>query len=139
MSNRKRKSILCSFLLISCIISKEIISQDVNKFNGGVSYSSNLLTIPSNTGKSIPVNSTYTPGISLQQESSEIGLGWGLGVGGAITRSVSGVPDDCNDTYYYSFKDKAPSTQRGSMYFKNGSITQGSYMKNVDVYSSKYL
>jgi hypothetical protein len=129
---------LLSLLLIGAAAT-ESCAQEVNKFTGNLSYSENLLTIPSNTGKSIPLTIGYAAGIGLQQDASDVGLGWGLAAGGAIVRNVSGVPDDCYMCYYYSMKDKAPTTQYGCMYFKNGSITQGPSAANVDIYPSRYM
>ncbi|HEY1038857.1 MAG TPA: hypothetical protein VGF30_05590, partial [Bacteroidia bacterium] len=105
-----------------------------------MSYSQDLLTIPSNTGKGIPVSINYQPGISVQQASGETGLGWNLGIGGAITRSVVGVPDDCEECLTYGFKSFAPNgKQTGAMYFKSGAINQVSTGWSVDISSSKYL
>ena len=44
---------------------------------------------------SIPLSLQYhNGGIRVNQEASWVGMGWSLGGGGAITRSVKGLPDD---------------------------------------------
>lgn len=58
--------------------------------------SSPLITIPSPYGSSVFIGAGYGAGISVDQNSSEIGLGWGINAGGAISRTVSGIPDDWN-------------------------------------------
>jgi hypothetical protein len=123
--------------VLTIVFAASSFAQQVNKFNGSMNYSENLLTVPSNTGSGVPIGISYQPGVTVHQEASEIGLGWGLGIGGAITRNVSGVPDDCDGCFYLDFKTHSQSTQYGAMYLKNG-ITQSSYGQKVDINESRY-
>ncbi len=57
---------------------------------------------------SLPVTLTYdASGIGVEQIATWVGLGWNLNLGGAVTREVKGLPDDCNsataDPQYYPF------------------------------------
>jgi hypothetical protein len=69
-------------------------AQNVNQFTGSFNYQVPLLILPSNRGEAIGIDASYAAGIQVNQAASEIGLGWNLSAGGAIYRSVSGVPDD---------------------------------------------
>lgn len=64
----------------------------VNLSTGDLSYVLPLLNVPSPEG-GYPLALSYHAGIAMDQEASWVGLGWNLNPG-AITRSVSGVPDD---------------------------------------------
>ncbi len=60
----------------------------VDPFTGDFSYNIPLLDVGG-----YPVNINYAAGITPDQESSWVGLGWNLNVG-AVNRSVRGIPDD---------------------------------------------
>ena len=62
----------------------------VDLFTGDFSYN-----IPLLEADGYPLNLAYSSGISPEQEASWVGLGWNLSPG-AITRDVSGIPDDFN-------------------------------------------
>lgn len=64
----------------------------VNLVSGDFSYVIPMLTVPSPEG-GYPIALSYHGGISLDQQASWTGLGWSLNAG-AISRNVSGVPDD---------------------------------------------
>lgn len=52
----------------------------------------------------MPVSISYhASGIKVSDIASPVGLGWTLNAGGAITRSVRGIPDRECDTEYYSY------------------------------------
>lgn len=82
------------FALGLVAISKLIHAQNVNPFTGSFNYGQNVLYVPSNRGVGVDINVSYQAGIQVNQPASEIGLGWSIGAGGAIYRSVSGIPDD---------------------------------------------
>lgn len=51
----------------------------------------------------VPVSISYHgSGIRIDEISTNVGLGWTLNAGGAITRSVRGLPDDDQNGYYYA-------------------------------------
>ncbi len=60
----------------------------VDSFTGDFNYS-----IPLFDELGIPLTMNYNSGVTMDQESSWVGLGWSLNPG-AITRNVRGLPDD---------------------------------------------
>lgn len=63
-------------------------SNMVDLFTGDFSYNIPLLDVGG-----YPVNIHYTGGISMDQESSWVGLGWNINPG-TISRNMRGIPDD---------------------------------------------
>ncbi|TMM52154.1 hypothetical protein FEE95_20925 [Maribacter algarum] len=63
----------------------------VNLLSGDVSY-----VLPLMDMQGFPLTLSYHAGVPLDMESSWTGLGWNVNAG-AISRSVSGTPDDWND------------------------------------------
>ncbi len=57
---------------------------------------------------SLPISLTYdASGVKVDQQASQVGLGWNLNVGGRISRVVNGMPDSYITGDYASiFKDK---------------------------------
>jgi len=66
----------------------------VNLATGDFVYNMPLLEVPGPSG-GYPINLSYHAGIMPNEEASWVGLGWTLNPG-AITREVSGHPDDHN-------------------------------------------
>ncbi|TRX51858.1 hypothetical protein FNH22_23170 [Fulvivirga sp. M361] len=64
----------------------------VNLMTGDLVYNIPLLAVPG-PGGGYPLSLSYHAGIQPEEEASWVGLGWTLNPG-AITRSVSGFPDD---------------------------------------------
>jgi len=64
----------------------------VDLFTGDFSYNIPLLDVGG-----YPVNIHYSSGITMDQESSWVGLGWNINPG-TITRNMRGLPDDFNGT-----------------------------------------
>jgi len=55
---------------------------------------------------SVPISLSYhASGIKVDQIASNVGLGWSLNAGGAITRSVRDLPDESVYGYYYQIKN----------------------------------
>ena len=53
------------------------------------------ITVLKDKSLSLPVSLSYHhKGLQVETEASRVGLGWSLSVGGAITRTVKGEPDD---------------------------------------------
>jgi hypothetical protein len=64
---------------------------------------------------SVPVNLVYTgSGIKLKDVEMNAGIGWRVDVGGQVSRSVRGLPDDCK-------KDQATISKLGWIYNTNQS------------------
>ncbi len=64
----------------------------VNPFTGAFSYNIPLIDVGG-----FPVNISYDPDISMEEEASCVGLGWSLNIG-SVNRVVRGLPDDFNGT-----------------------------------------
>jgi PA14 domain len=64
----------------------------VDLFTGDFSYNIPLLDVGG-----YPINIHYSSGITMDQESSWVGLGWNINPG-TITRNMRGLPDDFNGT-----------------------------------------
>ena len=61
--------------------------------NGDLTMSIPLLTVPGRGGLDYPITLTYRSGVTLQQTSTWVGLGWGFDPG-SITRDVQTVVMD---------------------------------------------
>jgi hypothetical protein len=109
---KSRKIIQVVFILLASLT----FSQNVNEFTGSLSYGMPLMTVPSNRGNGIPINAGYNAGISVKQPASEIGLGWYLSAGGAITRNVSGIADDIKNGSVWNETAKSFKTENGTLY-----------------------
>lgn len=72
----------------------KLIDYPVNYNNGTTNISIPLYTI--NSGNiSIPISIDYSSsGIKVNEESSNIGLGWSLTAGGVVSRQINGIIDD---------------------------------------------
>lgn len=71
----------------------------IDEFTGAFSTSIPLLTLKSR-GIEIPISLNYhTTGVKVDQEASNVGLGWSLSAGGVINRTVKGL---CDEMYYTS-------------------------------------
>ncbi len=62
----------------------------VDPFTGDFSYNIPLMDVDG-----YPINMAYSAGVTMDQESSWIGLGWNLNPG-VVNRSMRGLPDDFN-------------------------------------------
>lgn len=93
-------------------------AQNVSEFTGDFSHTEPLFSVPSPTGAGIPVSMMYSAGIGVKQGSGEIGLGWNLIAGGAISRSVSGVPDDWKAISVPNQSKGSVQTHTGVMHFR---------------------
>lgn len=121
-------ALVCNLLLV-----KKSKSQNVDEFTGNFSYGMPLLNVPSPHGPGVTISAGYGAGIGVNQPASEIGLGWGINMGGAITRSVSGIPDDWNGVEVADPQNAGFSSQGGVMYFNNHTNSD-----NMDFYKSTY-
>ncbi len=105
------------FLVVStAFLFCEIKGQNVNKFTGSFNYNLPLINLPSNRGAGITIDANYNAGIQMEQPASEIGLGWNINAGGAIYRSVSGVPDDVKAFVKTDFNTTYSTVAQGALY-----------------------
>lgn len=105
-----------TFLIALIFSAIENFSQSVDEFTGSLNYGLPLVTVPSNRGNGIPISASYNAGIAVKQAASEIGLGWSLNAGGAITRNVSGLADDCKSCSVWDNVAKVFRTENGALY-----------------------
>jgi len=90
--------------------------QNVNQFTGSFNYNVPLIHVPSNRGTGVDIHASYNAGIQMNQTASEIGLGWNLDVGGAIYRTVSGIPDDMKNFNISNLATVSQSVGQGALY-----------------------
>lgn len=135
-------------------------SDMVSGFTGDFNYAVPLLEVPSKSGVSINLNLQYNGGggVKVEDESSWVGLGWGLNVG-EITRNVNGVPDDWKNqpTKQYKIKrfneesNEEPNDEPnvlasvpdiknntnyfGSLYFKDIDYSQQNYAMEMNLHN----
>ncbi|NQY08391.1 MAG: hypothetical protein HRT71_02620 [Flavobacteriales bacterium] len=67
------------------------VSDMVNLFTGDFKYNIPLLDVGG-----YPINLSYAGGIGMEQQATNVGLGWTINAGGAISRTMRGIPDDFN-------------------------------------------
>jgi len=67
------------------------VSDMVDPFTGDFSYNIPLMDVGG-----YPINISYSSGIGMEQQATCVGLGWTLNAGGAVNRSMRGIPDDFN-------------------------------------------
>lgn len=130
---KKIKLIISFYITCNLLFIAKIHSQNVNEFTGGFSYSVPLMTVPSPYGPGVSIGAGYGAGIGVNQSASEIGLGWGINLGGVISRNVSGIPDDWNGPYVADPQNAGIKSQGGVMYFNNHTNRD-----NMDFYKSTY-
>ena len=71
------------------------IENPVSLYTGTPQISIPLWTINLNNGLKLPISLSYhAGGIKIEEQSSDVGLGWSLIAGGAITRIIYGTADD---------------------------------------------
>lgn len=78
----------------------------VDHYTGSVNFTIPLYTIKDGDLE-IPINLRYDgSGIRISQEASNVGLGWSLNVGGAITRTIRGnLPDEYPQFGFLNLKE----------------------------------
>jgi len=107
---------------------------EVNLFNGTPDISIPLYTIKVGD-LSLPISIRYDPtGIRVNDVPSNIGTGWSLNAGGAITRKVmGGIPDEfsvsAGNAGYFGYLNGG--TAQNMATFDPGSATGVAYMKEV--------
>lgn len=93
--NKKFIFLLGSLLTINCI-TKAQNAVNVNPLTGTANVNIPLYTVVSGS-LSLPVSLNYVgDGIKPKDIEGTAGMGWNLSAGGSISRTVRGLPDDCN-------------------------------------------
>ncbi|HTJ48129.1 MAG TPA: hypothetical protein VL443_01650 [Cyclobacteriaceae bacterium] len=83
----------------------------VDLFTGDFGYNIPLFELPGPNG-GYPFNLSYQSGISMDMESSWVGLGWSL-TPGALNRQLRGFPDEFKGDSVYTKMSVAPSVTVG--------------------------
>ncbi|MEE1945895.1 DUF5977 domain-containing protein [Pedobacter sp. KR3-3] len=111
----------------------------VNKSTGTTNIDIPLYNLVAN-GFSLPISLSYhTGGIKVSEVSGVAGLGWSLNVGGTISRSIKGLPDE----NYYAVHGFAPITVSATapaqfnVYGKD--LEPDVFYFNVNGYSGKFV
>lgn len=74
---------------------KLYMDQGINHSNGGQNISIPIYTIKDGN-ITLPITINYTAnGIKVDQEATNVGLGWSLNYGGLVTREIRSIIDDC--------------------------------------------
>ncbi|OQP46214.1 hypothetical protein [Niastella populi] len=106
---------------------EKFTSVPINYQTGQVNYSIPMYTIETD-GVIVPITLNYNnTGLKVTEVPSWVGLGWHLAVGGAITRTVKGIPDDgprgLMDPYYAQLQLRVVKNQSSGLekyhYFKD--------------------
>ncbi|MGN7823256.1 hypothetical protein ACTJJB_24265 [Chitinophaga sp. 22536] len=87
----------------------------------------------------LPISLNYhASGIKVDDYASCVGLGWNLNAGGAITRSVMGVPDDDSYGLFYN-PIKRENQYRDSDFNKLGDAVEGNLDTQPDLFYFNFL
>lgn len=79
----------------SSIPAGKLSSNPVNLFTGRPNVNVPIYSFQNNNGLSLNISLDYLGGgVQMSQEPTAVGLNWYLNVGGSISRSVRGLPDD---------------------------------------------
>lgn len=73
---------------------KKRLLNNVSLYTGQPSIDIPIYTIDLD-GMQVPISISYnTGGIKVEEDATSVGLGWSLNIGGQITRSANGLPDE---------------------------------------------
>nr|WP_294947391.1 hypothetical protein [uncultured Mucilaginibacter sp.] len=120
----------------------------VSYFTGVPNISIPLYTIKSGD-LSLPVSIAYhAGGLKVEEQASSVGLGWALNAGGAITRTVRGLPDEADRGYmdpakYVNYVKVGLSQTANATYRNNAGImlnkfADGTYDGEADLFSFNF-
>jgi hypothetical protein len=97
----------------------------VNYFTGIPAISIPIHSYTNHNGLSFGVSLDYfAGGIKVNEVPSSSGLGWNLNVGGVITRTVRGIPDDC-EAYGFIYSPTVPNDPRSTVTEYHRNCTDG--------------
>jgi len=118
------------------------VTGSINLFTGQPTVSIPIYSFSNNSGISTSVSLEYMGGgIQAGESPSIVGLGWYLSVGGSITRTVRGMPDDMPD-YGYMYASAIPADWRtnGSKYYRDSiDMQQDIFQYNFPGHSGEFF
>jgi YD repeat-containing protein len=124
----------------------KFVDMKINEYQGMVQQQIPLYQI-SDGAINLPISLNYqSGGFKVIESSSSIGLGWSLYAGGAVTRSVNGLPDDnsgvtkgfltVSSEVDYNYLSHGEKTQSRYSYLQ--SIGQGCYDAQPDIFNFNF-
>lgn len=118
------------------------MGNDVNLYTGMPSISLPLYSYNHPSGIGLSISADYFPGgIKVAESASSLGLGWNLSVGGVITRTVRGMPDEY-PVNGYLFATALPADYRpngNKYYYDSLDAQQDIFQFNVNGRSGKFF
>lgn len=107
-------------LIFGCgLFLSNVYAQQVDEFTGDFFYNIPLLSIPTPDGKGIAVTAQYKGGIQVDENASDLGLGWRIDADGAIARIVNNISDDWRGISAANQEKKDFKNHYGPLYFKD--------------------
>jgi hypothetical protein len=105
----------------STMAASRLAGTPVNNFTGIPSISVPVYNYSHPSGIGLGISLDYfAGGIKLNEKSSTVGLGWNLSAGGAVIRSVRGIPDDFPiKGFLYSAAVPNNYPSMGALYFSD--------------------
>ncbi|WP_108808289.1 hypothetical protein [Aquimarina spinulae] len=124
----------------------KFVDMKINEYKGMIQQQIPLYQISDGT-INLPISLSYqSGGFKVVESSSSIGLGWSLYAGGAVTRSVNGLPDDNSGTTKgfltvssevdYDYLSHGEKNQTRYSYLQ--SIAQGCYDSQPDIFNFNF-
>ncbi|MBG6130718.1 hypothetical protein IWQ47_002194 [Aquimarina sp. EL_43] len=124
----------------------KFVDMKINEYQGMIQQQIPLYQISDGT-INLPISLNYqSGGFKVVESSSSIGLGWSLYAGGAVTRSVNGLPDDNSGTTKgfltvssevdYDYLSHGEKNQTRYSYLQ--SIAQGCYDSQPDIFNFNF-
>ncbi|MDQ3192392.1 MAG: hypothetical protein M3Q58_12435 [Bacteroidota bacterium] len=110
----------------------------VNEFTGDCTYNIPVLNIPGPDGGDYSLGLSYHSGVSSEEESSWVGLGWTLNPG-AINRQKRGYADDFKDVEVKKYNKMKPNWTQLSAFDITLELSSKDEPESDDVGSSKAL
>lgn len=131
-----------NFLGLSANTSAAISDPSVSLFTGSPIIGIPLHQYQHKSGIGVSISADYdASGVKVSENSSTLGLGWNLQIGGVVTRTVRGLPDEY-PTYGYLASSVLPAdirSQANKYYYDSIDAQQDIFQFNFNGRSGKFL
>lgn len=117
--NKTFKSVTITVMMLFLLKTNIVLCQSVSPFTGDMSTGIPLLSLPVESGPSVPISATYHAGVQVNQSATPIGLGWYGGVAPAIYRTPNTFPDDWNGKESLELEKNNFRKAAGVLYMKD--------------------